>query len=145
VEQLAAAAESQPVRLLPMARIEALELPGEHTVGDLAKSIAELQRVIRPANPRRAGRLSENDPLSDTLLNDVEEMREVHRFLNDLGRSKHPPLLMGILDCGDHDDGNARELAVLEALLCVSELMAVHPRHTEVQQDHGRAVMCERR
>ncbi len=47
VEQLTAPAESRPVRLLPVTRIDAADLPAEHTVTDLAKSITELG-VLQP-------------------------------------------------------------------------------------------------
>lgn len=47
VEQLTAPAESRPVRLLPVARIDATELPGEHAVVDLTRSIGELG-VLQP-------------------------------------------------------------------------------------------------
>lgn len=47
VEQLTAAAESRPVRLLPVARIDAADLPAEHAVAELAKSITELG-VLQP-------------------------------------------------------------------------------------------------
>jgi hypothetical protein len=47
VEQLTAPADSRPVRLLPVARIDAADLPAEHTVADLTKSITELG-VLQP-------------------------------------------------------------------------------------------------
>lgn len=55
VEQLTATADSQPVRLLAVGRIDA-EVPAEHTVGDLAKSITELgilqPLLVRPHDGR---------------------------------------------------------------------------------------------
>lgn len=47
VEQLTAPAESRPVRLLAIARIDAADLPAEHAVVDLVKSITELG-VLQP-------------------------------------------------------------------------------------------------
>ena len=42
VEQLTAATETQPVRLVPVARIDSADLPAEATVTSLATSIVEL-------------------------------------------------------------------------------------------------------
>lgn len=47
VEQLNAQAESRPVRLLAVARIDATDLPAEHAVADLTKSISE-HGVLQP-------------------------------------------------------------------------------------------------
>lgn len=47
VEQLNAEAESRPVRLLAVSRIDAADLPAEHAVADLTKSITELG-VLQP-------------------------------------------------------------------------------------------------
>jgi hypothetical protein len=56
VEQLNAAAESRPVRLLAVARIDAADLPAEHAVADLTKSITELgvlqPLLVRPQDGR---------------------------------------------------------------------------------------------
>lgn len=56
VEQLNATAESRPVRLLPVARIDAADLPAEHAVADLTKSILELgvlqPLLVRPQDGR---------------------------------------------------------------------------------------------
>jgi hypothetical protein len=68
VEQLTAATDTQPVRLVPVSRIDGGDLPPEHTVASLADSIVELGIVqpllVRPHNgelvqdPRVAVRLS---------------------------------------------------------------------------------------
>lgn len=56
VEQLTAATDTQPVRLVPLARIDSQDLPPEHSVASLADSIAELGVVqpllVRPHNGR---------------------------------------------------------------------------------------------
>ena len=56
VEELTASAESQPVRLLALTRIDAPSLPDERTLGDLARSIAELgvlqPLLVRPTDGR---------------------------------------------------------------------------------------------
>ena len=56
VEQLTAATETQPVRLVPVARIDSADLPAEATVTSLATSIVELGIVqpllVRPHNGR---------------------------------------------------------------------------------------------
>ena len=56
VEQLTAATETQPVRLVPVARIDSADLPAESTVASLATSIVELGIVqpllVRPHNGR---------------------------------------------------------------------------------------------
>ena len=56
VEQLTAATETQPVRLVPVARIDSADLPADTTVANLARSILELGIVqpllVRPHNGR---------------------------------------------------------------------------------------------
>ena len=56
VEHLTAATDTQPVRLVPVSRIDSADLPAEHTVGSLAASIVELGVVqpllVRPHNGR---------------------------------------------------------------------------------------------
>ena len=56
VEQLTAATDAQPVRLIPLSRIDGSDLPAEHSVADLAESILELGVVqpllVRPHNGR---------------------------------------------------------------------------------------------
>ena len=47
VEQLTAATGTQPVRLVPVSRIDCADLPAEHTVASLADSIAELG-IVQP-------------------------------------------------------------------------------------------------
>ena len=56
VEQLTAATDTQPVRLVPVSRIDGGDPPPEHTVASLAESIVELGIVqpllVRPHNGR---------------------------------------------------------------------------------------------
>ena len=56
VEQLTAATDTQPVRLVPVSRIDSADVPEEHTVAGLAESIVELGIVqpllVRPHNGR---------------------------------------------------------------------------------------------
>src|SRR5262245_1905587 len=47
VEQLSASPESQPVRLIPLARIDAPPLPDERTLGELTRSVSEFG-VLQP-------------------------------------------------------------------------------------------------
>ena len=56
VEQLTAATDTQPVRLVPVSRIDSADLPEAHTVAGLADSIVDLGIVqpllVRPHNGR---------------------------------------------------------------------------------------------
>ena len=56
VEQLTAATDTQPVRLVPVARIDSADLPADHSVASLADSIVALGIVqpllVRPHNGR---------------------------------------------------------------------------------------------
>ena len=56
VEQLTAATDAQPVRLVPVARIDSADLPADHSVASLADSIVALGIVqpllVRPHNGR---------------------------------------------------------------------------------------------
>ena len=56
VEQLTAAADAQPVRLVPLSRIDSADLPAEHAAADLVDSIVELGIVqpllVRPHDGR---------------------------------------------------------------------------------------------
>jgi len=56
VEQLTAATDAQPVRLVPVARIDSADLPGDHTVASLTDSIVAVGIVqpllVRPHNGR---------------------------------------------------------------------------------------------
>jgi len=56
VEELTAGAETQPVRLLALTRIDAPSIPEEHTLGDLVRSIAKFgvlqPLLVRPGDGR---------------------------------------------------------------------------------------------